>query len=92
MRKKAVIEIYLFVIIPLMCLYLLGCGNSPIIPEKEEICVITQYSGSQIVNTWETRGRISRYEGYVTFTDRKTGTGVVVYGEISIEVKDDGNN
>ena len=80
------IEMYLFVIMPLMCLYLLGCGNGTV-PKKEEICVITQYSGSQIMNTWETSGRISRYEGYVTFTNRKTGTGVVVYGEISIEVK-----
>ena len=91
MRKKAVIEIYLFVIIPLMCLYLLGCGNSTL-PQKEEICVITQYSGSQVMNTWETKGRVSRYEGYVVFTDRKTGNRVVVYGEISIEVKHDGSN
>ena len=91
MRKKAVIEIFMFIIVPLFFLWLLGCGNSSV-PQKEEICVITQYSGAQVMNTWETRGRVSRYEGYVTFTDRKTGTGVVVYGDISIEVKDDGNN
>ena len=85
------IEMYLFVIILLVCLCLLGCGNFTI-SQKEEICVITQYSGSQVMNTWETKGRVSRYDGYVVFTDRKTGNRVVVYGEISIEVKHDGSN
>lgn len=79
-----------FIIIPFLftaSLMLIYCTSKPKKNCNSYIKTITQYSGKEAINQWETEGPVHLSGNHVSFVDKKTNMPVCAYGTLTITRK-----
>ena len=68
-------------------LMLISCTSKPKKNCNSYIRTITQYSGKEAINQWETEGPVRLSDNHVSFVDKETNMTVYAYGTLTITRK-----